>query len=93
MADGAGQQPAVHYGGNRIEVENLQLVERGSADRRRRRGRLADRVAAACAPSNVDVAQLDHLLLGENDSPAASTPTATISVRSTQPRVEGRLHA
>jgi hypothetical protein len=83
-----GTDTAIHYGGNRIGIENLQLV---SGDQR------IDANGALGSPtetlqvrtSNVDIAQLDRLLLGEQRLAGRLNATAMISGPTKEPRVEG----
>jgi hypothetical protein len=85
-----GTQAAIRYGGNRIGVENLQLV---NGDQR------VEADGALGSPSetlhvrttNVDVAQLDQLLLGDQRLAGRLNATATISGPTKEPRVEGEF--
>ena len=85
-----GTQTAISYGDDRIGIENLQLV---SGDQR------IDASGALGSPSetlqvrtsNVDIAQLDRLLLGEQRLAGRLNATATISGPTKEPRVEGEF--
>ena len=81
---------AIHYGGNRIGVKNLQLV---SGDQRiEANGALGSPTEALqVRTSNVDVAQLDRLLLGEQRLAGRLNATAMISGPTREPRVEGEF--
>jgi uncharacterized protein involved in outer membrane biogenesis len=82
----AGTEAAVRYGRDRIEVDNLQLV---SGDQRIQ----ADGVVGSPAEplriqaENVDVAQLDALLLGQQRIAGRFSGTATVTGSTEQPRV------
>jgi len=85
-----GTETAIHYGGNRIGVENLQLVsgdQRIEAD-----GALGSpSETLQVRTSNVDVAQLDRLLLGDQRLAGRLNATAMISGPTKEPRVEGEF--
>jgi autotransporter translocation and assembly factor TamB len=85
-----GTETAIHYGGSRIGVENLQLVsgdQRIEAD-----GALGSpSETLQVRTSNVDVAQLDRLLLGEQRLAGRLNATAMISGPTKEPRVEGEF--
>jgi autotransporter translocation and assembly factor TamB len=85
-----GTQAAIRYGGNRIGVENLQLV---SGDQRlEAEGSIGspDEVLHV-RTSNVDLAQLDQLLLGNARLTGRLNATAAISGPTAQPRIEGEF--
>ena len=85
-----GTETAIHYGGKRIGIERLELV---SGDQR------IEASGAIGSPgevlhvrtSNVDVAQLDRLLLGDERLAGRLNADATISGPTAEPRVEGEF--
>ncbi|MGH7339829.1 MAG: translocation/assembly module TamB domain-containing protein, partial [Candidatus Rokuibacteriota bacterium] len=85
-----GTETAIRYGGSRIGIENLQLV---SGDQR------IDADGALGSPSetlevrtsNVDVAALDRLLLGDERLAGRLNATAMISGPREEPHVEGEF--
>jgi autotransporter translocation and assembly factor TamB len=85
-----GSKPAIRYGGSRIGVEGLQLV---SGDQRiEAEGSIGspDEVLHV-RTSNVDVAQLDRLLLGDQRLAGRLNASAAVSGPAKQPRVEGEF--
>jgi autotransporter translocation and assembly factor TamB len=85
-----GTQTAIQYGGKRIEVDKLELV---SGDQRiEASGSIGspDEVLHV-RTSNVDVAELDRLLLGDQRLAGRLNATASISGPTDQPRVEGEF--
>ena len=82
-----GTDTTIRYGSNRIEVENLRLV---SGDQRIE----ADGVIGSPSETlkvradNVDVAQLDQLMLGEQRLAGRLTANATVSGETSAPRVK-----
>jgi autotransporter translocation and assembly factor TamB len=85
-----GTEAAIHYGGTRIGIENLQLV---SGDQRiEASGALGSpRETLQVRTSNVDVAELDRLLLGDQRLAGRLNATAMISGPTKEPRVEGEF--
>jgi hypothetical protein len=81
-----GTSATVRYGNNRIEIENLQLV---NADQRiTAQGVIAsDSDALKVHAENVDVAQLDTLLLGDGRLAGRFTGDATVSGITSAPHV------
>ena len=85
-----GSQTAIQYGGDRIRIEKLQLV---SGDQRID----ADGVlgspdeALRVRTANVDVAQLDRLLLGDQRLAGRLNATALITGPASAPRAEGEF--
>jgi autotransporter translocation and assembly factor TamB len=85
-----GARTTVRYGGDRIEVEGLELV---NGDQRI----AADGVIGAPTDTlqvradNVDVAQLDALALGEQRLAGRLTATATVSGTTAEPRVSSQF--
>jgi autotransporter translocation and assembly factor TamB len=83
-----GTESTINYGSNRIGVKNLQLV---SGDQRVEANGVLGSPGETLQvqTSNVDVAQLDRLLLGDQRLAGRLNATATISGPTKQPRVEG----
>ncbi len=83
-----GTDTTIRYGNNRIAIDNLRLV---SGDQRIE----ADGVigspneALKLRAVNVDVAQLDQLMLGEQRLAGRLTANASVSGETSAPRVEG----
>jgi translocation-and-assembly-module (TAM) inner membrane subunit TamB-like protein len=85
-----GNQAAIRYGGDRIRIDNLQLV---SGDQR------IDLEGVVGSPDevlrvrteNVDVAQLDQLLLGDQRLAGRLNATGTISGPTSALRAEGEF--
>jgi autotransporter translocation and assembly factor TamB len=87
-ASAPGTETTVRYGNNRVEVDNLRLV---NGDQRIE----ADGVIGApdgalqVKAENVDVAQLDQLALGEQRLAGRLNANATITGEMSAPRAEG----
>jgi hypothetical protein len=83
-----GSEATVQYGGNRIAVDNLRLV---SGDQRIEAsgviGSPTERLKVVA--ENVDVAQLDQLMLGDQRLGGRLSANATVWGETSAPRVEG----
>ena len=83
-----GTETTIRYGGNRIAIDNLRIV---SGDQRIE----ADGVIGSPSETlkvqavNVDVAQLDQLMLGQQRLAGRLTATAAVTGETSAPRVEG----